>query len=218
MLHVWDCESGNCSQAVSAHRGNVISLGNCGLVNGKQSFYSAGSDGLVKLWNLGGGGGNSSSSGRSTQSQLVCASELFLGYHCKAVFSPLHNGIFASSVNNNFTQFWAGASTGTSAGTTTPPDSVVSQSIPVPMFKFQQQPSSVGSPTSAGGTGTGTGDIKPTSTNWSATDLPCVTDSNVSDGTDVKNSCTDVVSIACNMSNKHYVALSYKSGDIVCYE
>ena len=23
MLHVWDCESGNCSQAVSAHRGNV---------------------------------------------------------------------------------------------------------------------------------------------------------------------------------------------------
>lgn len=198
MLHVWDCGTGICTQAVSAHRGNVTSLGSCGLVNGKPCFYSAGSDGFLKLWNLGGSGGSNS----RTASQLVCSSDLFLGYHCKAVYSDVHSGIFCSSISSNCTQLWT---TNGSAD-----NSVVRK---VPTFKFQQQPISVGSPLEK----CGMGDVKPTCINtWTSTDLPSVTDSGMA--TDMKNACTDTIAISCNMSNKHYVALSYKSGDIVRYE
>lgn len=121
MLSVWDSMNGSCLQTTAAHRGTVTSLGqipyNIGY-NNCSLLYSAGSDGIVKLWEASFRTGKPRSC--STGVSLSCMAELNVGYNAKVMYNHnlsttqgsgsgttgMNGGLYTASTTGNSVLLW----------------------------------------------------------------------------------------------------------------
>ena len=122
IVHVWSGVNGDCVQTAAAHRGVVHTLGVLGSILTKSSpqFYSAGSDGCVKVWELTQKAHSSQQSSRSTNSQpslfvLNNTAELSVGYASRVGYCPNQDatccGLFTLGSSSEVGHVWRTALT-----------------------------------------------------------------------------------------------------------